>query len=72
MDSLNVQIKKNSNNYDLNLRNFTDKINDLNIENEQFKNIIEKNCLLKPQKENSLMYNPKLSIKICLTASKKY
>ena len=39
MDSLNVQIKKNSNNYDLNLRNFTDKINDLNIENEQFKNI---------------------------------
>ena len=44
MDSLNVQIKKNSNNYDLNLRNLTDKINNWNKENEQFKNIIEHNC----------------------------
>ena len=50
MDSLNVQIKKNSNNYDLNLRNITDKINDLNIENEQFKNIIEKKLIIKTSK----------------------
>ena len=72
INSLNQQIEKNNNNYDNTLKNFTDKINSLSLENEKFKLILEKNVLSKnPDKQSSLMHNPKLAIKTCLTASKK-